>query len=213
MSTMIVPSRRAMSRRPHAERPPEVPPQAIPVCRIRSVQSKEAAPRNREPPRPTRNDRDEFDQKVKEPLYLTADKAGRDASAPGKSSIVVVFFLVLVLEDPLLGELDTLAEIRGLARLEHDFLFLDQPLLPQVEEAVVEEHHAVFAAGLDRGIDPVRLVFADQVRDRRRYHEHLVGGDQPLGLARQERLGEDPDDRDGELGANLVLLLLREDVD
>ena len=46
-----------------------------------------------------------------------------------------------------------------------------------------------------------------------RDHQHLVGGDQPLGFAGQKRLGEDADDRHGKLGADLVLLLLGKDVD
>ena len=80
----------------------------------------------------------------------------------------------------------------GLFDLYDDVVFLAQPVLPEVEQGVVEQLHAVLAAGLDRRVDAVRLVFADQVGDGRRDDQHLVGGDQPLRLSRQQRLARMP---------------------
>src|SRR5271166_4674498 len=67
----------------------------------------------------------------------------------------------LVVEDSLLGVLDPRSQVVGFARLVHDLGLLDQALLPEVEKALVQEDHAVLAAGLDRRVDAVRLVLAD----------------------------------------------------
>ena len=106
---------------------------------------------------------------------LLDPRAGR----PGRGTSFAVFFLV---EDSLLRVLDPVLQIGGLLRLEHDLFLFDQALPPEVEEAVVEQDHAVLPPGLDRRVDAVRLVLADQVRDRRSDHEHLVGGHEPLVL-------------------------------
>src|SRR5262249_39729954 len=94
--------------------------------------------------------------------------------------LVLLFLLVLV---PLaafgLGDLG--GQVGRLAGPQQALLLLDHAVLPQLEQALVEQEHAVAASRLDAGVDAVSLVLADQVLDGRRHHHHLVGGDQALG--------------------------------
>ena len=84
----------------------------------------------------------------------------------------------------------------------------------QAREVGVHGLHPDRAGGLDRGVDLVRLRLADQVADRRSRDQDL-GRDHPAGpvRGRQQLLGDDPLQRDRELGSDLPLLLGREDVD
>src|SRR3954447_23356046 len=95
---------------------------------------------------------------------------------------------------------------RGRARLGQ----LARDLLPphQVGERRVHRLHAMRAARLERGVDLVRLAFANQVADGRGRDEHLADADPALAVGgRQELLRDDALERDRELRADLVLLL------
>src|SRR4029077_8304580 len=81
------------------------------------------------------------------------------------------------------------------------------------EQAFVEQEHAVLAAGLDAGVDAVRLVFANEVHDGGRDDHHFVGGDHALGLFGKQGLGQHADEGGRQLSADLVLLLLGKHVD
>src|SRR5271157_6196254 len=95
------------------------------------------------------------------PLVLHSPLATRHYT--GGQSFRLCVFGRFVVEDSLLGVLDPRSQVVGFARLVYDLGLLDQALLPEVEKALVEQDHAVLAAGLDRRVDAVRLVLADQV--------------------------------------------------
>ena len=90
----------------------------------------------------------------------------------------------------------------------------DRAAADEPREVGVHRLHPDRAGGLQRGVDLVGLALADQVADRRGRDQHLAGDDaaHPVG-GRQQLLGDDPLQRDRELGAHLGLLLGREDVD
>src|SRR5262249_26097306 len=74
--------------------------------------------------------------------------------------------------------------------------------------------HPERAGRLDRRVDLVRLALADQVPDGRRGHEHFAGDDATTPVCgRQQLLGDDSLQADGELHPHLRLLFAREDVD
>src|SRR5438067_2053659 len=81
--------------------------------------------------------------------------------------IVIVFVFVLVLlvigQEAALGLADLVRQFLRLGGPHQRLLLLDQAVLPQLEQAFVEQEHAVLAAGLDAGVDAVRFVLADQV--------------------------------------------------
>ena len=90
----------------------------------------------------------------------------------------------------------------------------DHLLLHPLREVLIEREHPRAATGLHEGRDLVVLALTDQVPDRRR-REHDLGDDR-AALAvgpRRERLGDDALQRGRELGADLLLLVRREDVD
>ena len=60
-----------------------------------------------------------------------------------RSFIFFPFALSTLVKDSLLGVFDPLFQVGRLAGLEHDLALLDQPLPPEVEQAVVEQDHAV----------------------------------------------------------------------
>src|SRR5262245_28383364 len=127
--------------------------------------------------------------------------------------LVVVVLVVLLVVHAALGQGDLRRQLRRLRRLQQYLLFFTLAVLPQPEQTLVEQEHAVLAPGLNAGVDAVDLVLADQVLDGRRHHHHLEGGHQPGGLARQDRLRQDADQRGRELRPHLVLLFLGEHVD
>ena len=79
---------------------------------------------------------------------------------------------------------------------------------------IVQQLHPELLAGLDRRVDPERLVLPDEVGDRGRHHQELVGGDppQPVG-SRQQHLTENADQGHRQLYANLGLLVVWECID
>src|SRR4051794_11323281 len=94
----------------------------------------------------------------------------------------------------------------GLGQLAGDLLSADE-----VGQRGVHRLHAGGAAGLERGVELVRLALADQVADGGSRHEHLAGADAALAVSgRQELLRDDALQGDRELRADLVLLLGRE---
>ncbi len=101
----------------------------------------------------------------------------------------------------------------GSLALEQDLLLLHQALPPKLEQVVVQQLHAQLLPGLDRRGDAEGLVLADQVGDAGGDHEHLVGRDAAAADLRQQRLRKDADDRRGQLGADLLLLVGGKDVD
>src|SRR5262249_47930194 len=112
--------------------------------------------------------------------------------APAAVIVLVLVVVVLVLEVlVLVGAALVLGHLGGqLGGLvgPHQRLFLLHRLgLPQLEQGLVQQEHAVLAAGLDAGVDAVGLVLTDQVLDGGGDHHHLEGGHQPLGLAGQYR--------------------------
>src|SRR5207247_1590405 len=109
--------------------------------------------------------------------------------------ILIVFILLILVEQAALGLADLGGQLLRLGRPQQHLFLLDNPVLPQFEEVLVEQEHAVLAAGLDAGVDAVRLVLADEVLDGGRDHHHLVGGDQPLRLFRQKGLRQHSDQR------------------
>src|SRR5271157_954624 len=96
-----------------------------------------------------------------EPDCLTSVCQAGERRFRRRSFLLFVLAGRFVVEDSLLEVLDPRSQVVGFARLVHDLVFLDQALLPEVEKALVEQDHAVLAAGLDRRVDAVRLVLAD----------------------------------------------------
>ena len=92
--------------------------------------------------------------------------------------------------------------------LNRAFLFL-----PQAEEVIIQKLHAEFSPGLNRRVDAERLVFANQVGDAGIDDENLVGRDASPADFRQQRLGDNADDRRGKLRADLILQVAGEGVD
>ena len=134
---------------------------------------------------------------------------------PERIRCLILFLLLgLVLEDPLLGDLDPLAELVGLAGLlKMTSISSTSPCRQRLNRLSSSRIMPCFRpVWIDESI---RYVLFSRIRLEMagRDHQHLVGGHQPLGLPRHERLGQDADDRHRELGADLVLLLLGEDVD
>ena len=84
---------------------------------------------------------------------------------------------------------------------------------PQAEERLIEEEHAFLAPGLDARVDAVSLVLADEVGDGWGDHHHFVGRHHALGFLGHEALRKHADECRGKLGSDLVLRLLREDID
>ena len=128
-----------------------------------------------------------------------------------------LFFLFFFLVPPRLQAgfvaADLLVEDVREVRLDQHVLFGDDPVAPELEQVVVEQLHAELVAGLDRRVDSERLVFTNQVRDRRGDDEHFVRRNTPALNPGEELLGEDPQNGGRKLGPDLVLLVRGEDVD
>src|SRR2546429_867121 len=72
--------------------------------------------------------------------------------------ILVIFFFIQLAA---LGQHDAVGELAGLLRFGHHFFLFADAGAPEPEQHFVEQEHALFAAGLNAGIDAVRFVLAD----------------------------------------------------
>src|SRR5262249_35719966 len=127
--------------------------------------------------------------------------------------VILVVRVLLFLVHAALGLGDLGGQLGRLVGTQQDLFLLHTAVAPQLEHTLGEQEHAMLAAGLDRRVDAVGLVFADQVLHGGRDDKHLVSGDQAFRLARQQGLREDADQGGGQLRADLGLLLLGEHVD
>ena len=105
----------------------------------------------------------------------------------------------------LLGEVDAVDQFVGQVRLHDHVLFLAQPVLPECEEVIVEQLHAVLPPGLDRRVDPEGLVLANQVANRRGDDQRFVCRATSATDSWQQGLRDHANQRTGQLGADLVL--------
>ena len=121
--------------------------------------------------------------------------------------------LPLRLFDAPFGVDDPLGQVVRVVGLGQHVLDRALLLLPQLEQGVVHQLHAVLGPGLDRRTDAEHLVLADQVGDAGGDHQDFVGGTPAAADPRQQRLGQDADDRRGQLRADLVLQVARKGVD
>ena len=136
----------------------------------------------------------------------------------GRSIVVVIILEVIAvaiifIEEAFFSHGNTAREFGGFLCLDEAFFLVAEAVFPEVEEAFIHEEHAVFSAGLDGGVDAVGFVFADEVGDGGGDHHHLVGGDDTFGFFGHEGLGEHANEGSGELGSDLVLGVLWEDID
>src|SRR4051812_10881616 len=67
--------------------------------------------------------------------------------------VIILVFAFLVGPLALLGLGDLVGQFRGPHGPHQGLFLLDQAFLPQPEQALVHQEHAVLAAGLDRGVD------------------------------------------------------------
>src|SRR5262249_35833599 len=122
--------------------------------------------------------------------------------------VLVLFVFLFFVQFAALGLGNLVGQFLRMGGAHQHFFLLAGAFFPQLEQHLVEQEHAVLAARLDGGVNAIRFVLADQVLNGRRHHHHLEGRHQPLGLARQNGLGQHADQRRRELRPNLVLLLL-----
>ena len=98
----------------------------------------------------------------------------------------------------------------GAVALPQAVFLRDQAFPPQVENVVVEQHHAVPRTGLNRRRDAENLVLANQVGDAGRHDQRFERRHAPAADFLQQLLAQDADDRRRQLRANLFLLVRRE---
>src|SRR6516165_1073176 len=90
-------------------------------------------------------------------------------ATPARAIVVVVIIvielliLVVLFSDALLRHGDAIGQVGRLGRFAERLFFLDRVIAPQPEEAFVHQEHAVLGAGLDRRVDAISLILADQV--------------------------------------------------
>ena len=110
--------------------------------------------------------------------------------------------------------LDEALELLGPGRAGERSLARDHAAEQEIGERLLHRLHAAARAGLHDRVDLLDLALADQVPDGVVGKEDLERGDPAHAVGRRdERLGDDALERAGELDADLVLLLGREDVD
>src|SRR2546425_6554966 len=106
-----------------------------------------------------------------------------------------------------------LAELLRVWRPRFGVLERDVPTLDEGGERVVHRSHADLLTGLDRAVDLVSPAVANQRPDRRRPHHDLGRQGEPTTDARQQRQAQHGLQRQRQLGADLLLPVLGEDVD
>ncbi len=104
--------------------------------------------------------------------------------------IVFIFFLAFLLEEAAFGPFDAELEFARLVGFVAHVFLLAESILPEVEQGIVQQLHAVFLPGLDRGIDAVRLGFADQVGDGGRIDVAVAEGALQMRFALHDKSGE-----------------------
>src|SRR3954452_10466915 len=85
--------------------------------------------------------------------------------------------VVVAISQRLSGPAAEPIEVLDVVALLEAGLVGDLVCLDEVGQMLVHRVHPVLGTGLERGVDLVRLAFADQVADRRSGDQHLGGDD------------------------------------
>src|SRR5262249_4387606 len=91
--------------------------------------------------------------------------------------LLVLIVVFVIIEFAALGQGDLGGQVGRLLGSQQHLFLLARAQLPQLEEAVVEQEHAMLATRLNGRIDAVGLVLADEVLDGWGDDHHFIGGD------------------------------------
>src|SRR5690348_8073409 len=122
--------------------------------------------------------------------------------------------VVVAITQRLSGPAAEAVEVLDVVALLQAHVVRDLAGLDEIGKVLVHRVHAVAGTGLQRAVDLVRLALTDEVADRGRGREDL-GRDDATVPARglRQRLAHHALERAGQLHADLLLLMRREDVD